>query len=289
MLSVARERPLAPTTLAILKLVDRVVREQRLDYFVTGATARDIVLYGVFGIDTGRGTLDVDLAVALDSWPQFDAVKDSLLATGAFKPDRTTTYRLFYQDRPGQRGYPLDLLPFGGVEQRPNEIAWPPDLSVVMNVAGYREALAASQEVQAEPGFLVRVASLPALAILKLFAWAARGSENSKDALDLATLLRQYSAAGNEDRLFGEELGLLEAVGYDVDLAGARLLGKDAARITTTATRKYVLALLDDAARLDRLHRDVARAFRAADDSIAAAEVLIAQFKTGFAGATPAA
>lgn len=289
MLSVARERPLAPTTLAILKLVDRVVREQRLDYFVTGATARDIVLYGVFGIDTGRGTLDVDLAVALDSWPQFDAVKDSLLATGAFKPDRTTTYRLFYQDRPGQRGYPLDLLPFGGVEQRPNEIAWPPDLSVVMNVAGYREALAASQEVQAEPGFLVRVASLPALAILKLFAWAARGSENSKDALDLAILLRQYSAAGNEDRLFGEELGLLEAVGYDVDLAGARLLGKDAARITTTATRKYVLALLDDAARLDRLHRDVARAFRAADDSIAAAEVLIAQFKTGFAGATPAA
>lgn len=289
MLSVARERPIAPTTLAILKLVDRVVRERRLDYFVTGATARDIVLYGVFGIDTGRGTLDVDLAVAVDSWPQFDAVKDSLLATGAFTSDRGTTYRLFYQDRPGQRGYPLDLLPFGGVEHRPNEIAWPPDLSVVMNVTGYHEALAASQEVQAEPGFLVRVASLPALAILKLFAWADRGSENSKDALDLATLLRQYSAAGNEDRLFGEELGLLEAVGYDVDLAGPRLLGKDAARITTTATRKHVVALLDDAARLDRLHRDIARAFRAAGDSIAAAEVLIAQFKTGFAGATTAA
>lgn len=279
MLSVARERPLAPTTLAILKLVVHAAREQRLDYFVTGAMARDIVLYGVFGIDTGRGTLDVDLAVALDSWPEFDTVKDRLLATGAFETRRGITHRLYYQDRPGQRGYPLDLLPFGGVEHRPNEIAWPPDLSVVMNVAGYREALAASQEVEAEPGFFVRVASLPGLAILKLFAWADRGSENSKDALDLATLLRQYSAAGNEDRLFGEELGLLEAVGYDVDLAGARLLGRDAARITTTATRKHVLALLEDAASLDRLHIDVARAFRAGENAIAEAEVLIAQFK----------
>lgn len=72
MLSVAPERPVASMTLAVLTLVDGVARELALDYFVTGAMARDILLYGVFGIDTGRGTLDVDLAVALDSWLQFD-------------------------------------------------------------------------------------------------------------------------------------------------------------------------------------------------------------------------
>ena len=66
MLSLARDRPLAPLTLAVLTVVDRVARELGLDYFVTGATARDILLYGVFGIDTGRLTRDVDLAVALD-------------------------------------------------------------------------------------------------------------------------------------------------------------------------------------------------------------------------------
>lgn len=281
MLSVARERPVAPMTLAVLTLVDRVARELALDYFVTGAMARDILLYGVFGLETGPATLDVDLAIALDSWPQFDTVKARLVETGAFTSDENKTHRLFYRRGTEQRGYPLDLLPFGGIEQRANEIAWPPDLSIVMNVAGYREALAAAQEVEVHPNFVVRVASLPALAILKLFAWADRGAENPKDALDLATLLRRYGAAGNEDRLFVEEIGLLEALSYNMDLAGPRLLGKDAARATTPATRDQVLALLDDKVRLDRLLRDMARAFRGAEDPIAEAEVLIAQFRTG--------
>ena len=62
MLSVASDRPVAPMTLEILILVERVTRELALDYFVIGATARDILLYGVFGFDTGRATRDVDFA-----------------------------------------------------------------------------------------------------------------------------------------------------------------------------------------------------------------------------------
>lgn len=281
MLSVASDRPVAPMTLEILTLVERVLRELALDYFVMGAAARDILLYGVFGFDTGRATRDVDFAVALDSWPQFDLVKARLVETGAFAPDGSTPHRLFYLRGTGQRGHPLDLLPFGGIEQRSTEIAWPPDLSLVMNVAGYREALAAAQEVEVRPGFVVRVASLPGLAILKLFAWADRGADDPRDALDLATLLRHYGSAGNEDRLFGEELGLLEALNYDLDLASPRLLGRDAARVAAPATRAKILALLDDTVRLDRLLRDMARALRPAEDPIAEAEVLIAQFKAG--------
>lgn len=230
MLSVARERPVDATTLAVLTLVDRIARELALDYFLIGAMAQEILLYGVFGLDTGRATLDVDLAVALDTWQHFDMVKARLVQTGAFTQAREP-HRLLYRAGTGQKGYPLDLLPFGGVEQSPNEIAWPPDLSIIMNVAGYREALAAAQEVEVHPRLVVRVASLPGLAILKLLAWADRGAENPKDALDLTTLLCRYGAAGNEDRLFAEEIGLLEALNYNVDLAGPRLLGQDAARV----------------------------------------------------------
>ncbi len=82
MLSVARERALAPMTLEVLTLVDRIARDLALEYFVTGAMARDILLYGVFGIDSGRATLDVDLAVAVDNWPRFDMVKARLVGTG---------------------------------------------------------------------------------------------------------------------------------------------------------------------------------------------------------------
>jgi predicted nucleotidyltransferase len=38
-----------------------------------------------------------------------------------------------------------------------------------MNVAGYREAFHAAPSVEIDPGFVVRVVSLPGLAILKLF------------------------------------------------------------------------------------------------------------------------
>ncbi len=55
MLSVAPERPVAPIALDVLMLVDRVVRGIGLDYFVTGAMARDILLYHVFGLETGAG------------------------------------------------------------------------------------------------------------------------------------------------------------------------------------------------------------------------------------------
>ncbi|MBI2158748.1 MAG: hypothetical protein HYU26_17895 [Candidatus Rokubacteria bacterium] len=89
-------------TLEILILVERVTRELALDYFVIGATARDILLSGVFGLDTGRATRDVDFAVALDSWPQFDLVKTRLVETGAFAPDENRPQRLFYLRGTGQ-------------------------------------------------------------------------------------------------------------------------------------------------------------------------------------------
>lgn len=282
-LSVTRERPVAPIALDVLTLIERVARELRLDYFVTGATARDVLLYHVFGLETGRTTLDVDLAVAVDSWPEFERLKTRLVEAGVITTDQSRPHRLFYRATAEGKRYPLDLLPFGGLEQRPSEIAWPPDFSVVMNVAGYREALAAAEQVELRPGFIVRVASLPSLAVLKLFAWDDRGFEDSRDALDFGVLLHSYGEAGNEDRLYGDEMPLLEAVGYDVDLASPRLLGRDAARIIGPATRAQVVALLDDPTRCERLAADMARVFRAAEDPVAKAEVMIAQFTHGLA------
>lgn len=283
MISVAPERPVAPIALEVLTLVDRVARDLELDYFVTGALARDILLYHVFGLETGRATLDVDLAVAVNSWPEFDTIKTRLIETRAVSADANRPHRLFYRASSEAKRYPVDLLPFGGIEQRPSQVAWPPDLSIVMNVAGYREAFAAAEEVELRAGFAVRVASLPSLAVLKLFAWDDRGLEDPRDALDVGVLLHSYGEAGNEDRLYGEEMSLLEAVDYNVDLAGPRLLGKDAARIMASSTRAQVVALLDNPARRDRLVTDVARVFRAAEDPIAKAEAAIAQFKAGLA------
>jgi predicted nucleotidyltransferase len=282
MLSVSRERPVDPTTIEILEYIDRSAKDLGLEYFVMGATARDILLNGVFGLGIELATLDVDFAVAVRGWPQFDALKTWLVQTTKFTPDAREIHRLFYLGQTGQRGYPLDLIPFGGIEEPPNAIAWPPDRDIVMNVTGFLDAFAAAHAVEIHPGFIVRVVSLPGLAILKLFAWADRGADNSKDATDLATLLCHYDAAGNDNRLYGEEIGILEASGYNIDLAGPRLLGKDASRIAAPTTRAKMFGLLNDAGRLEQLTRDVAKAVRAvADDPVAVASELIAQFKAG--------
>lgn len=279
MLSVPRERPLDPITLDILRRVDAIARDLAIDYFVVGAMARDILLTGVFGLSVSRATRDVDLAVAVHAWREFDEVKARLVATGSFRSDERIMHRLYHRTA---AGYPLDIIPFGGVERQGGMIAWPPDGAVVMNVASYAEVFASAVPVEVEPRLTIRIASLAGLAILKLCAWADRGAGDPRDALDFATLLRRYSTAGNHDRLYGAEIGVLEAVGYNSDLAGARLLGLDAGRIATASTQKMILALLDDPARMDRLILHVAQELRGMEDDLAKAGELLDQFRGGF-------
>jgi hypothetical protein len=54
-LSISPERPLDPLTLETLKLLDGLLRGEAIPYMLVGATARDLLLYHVFGqAATGR-------------------------------------------------------------------------------------------------------------------------------------------------------------------------------------------------------------------------------------------
>ena len=117
--------------------------------------------------------------------------------------------------------------------------------------------------------------------LLRLFAWRDRHNLTPRDAQDLVIISRGYHDAGNQNRLYGEEFGVLEAVEYDVDLASPRLLGKDARAIANSATLGQATTLLNDANLVDRLITHMATECKAADDSIAAAERLLEQFKAG--------
>ena len=166
-----------------------------------------------------------------------------------------------------------------------NKIAWPRDVGVIMNVAGYEDVLASSIEVQIADGLVVRVASLPGLVLLKLFAWADRRTVNSKDAQDLTILFETYAQAGNEDRLYEEAIDVMEAVDFDLALAGPRLLGRDVGRIASKIALDQLEDLLASNATLEKLVADMARQVRAFDDSLVAAQRLLDQFKAGLSGA----
>jgi predicted nucleotidyltransferase len=247
--------------------------------------ARDILLWHVHGIKTGRATLDVDFAVAVKGWKQFDEIKTRLTETRKFKTANKMEQRLYYI--PGLEGieYPLDIIPFGKVENPRHSIAWPTEKELVMNVAGYDEALGAIVEIEIEDQFVVPVISLPGLTVLKLFAWMDRGGGNTKDALDLAPLLTNYGHAGNSNRLYDQEFELFEAAGFDISNAGSILLGKDVRSIAEPETLTKVLAIIDDPNQAVRLVTHMAPQCRNDldhnNDPVVEAERLLENFKRG--------
>jgi predicted nucleotidyltransferase len=136
-----------------------------------------------------------------------------------------------YSDQAAGFSLPIDLIPFRGVASANGTIEWPPNRDIVMNVAGFEEALTSSVSMEIDEDLSVRVASLPGLTLLKLVAWSDRGRETNKDAADFYRLIAAYADAGNTARLYEHEMELLEAVGFDMQLAGAELLGSDVARL----------------------------------------------------------
>jgi predicted nucleotidyltransferase len=85
----------------------------------------------------------------------------------------------------------------------------------------------------------------PGWLFLKIIAWNDRSPQGSKDAGDLAFLMRNYLDAGNRERLVEEHPDLLADDDFHYERAGARLLGRDIAAIMSPGTRKVVLEILD--------------------------------------------
>src|ERR1019366_7652770 len=249
--SITPSNPVDPATIRVLSAVDYVASALNCPFFVAGATARDLMLVNVYGLRPGRATRDIDFGIAVKSWDEFQGLKERMIATGEFAGDSKAQQRLVYTDRATGFSIPVDLIPFRGVASANQMIAWPPDRDVVLNVAGFEEAWGSSLPVEVEDGFTVRVASVPGLALLKLIAWADRGVQNNKDAADLYRLLATYSEAGNLDRLYDQESALLESVLFDLEIAGAELLGRDVARIYPAATMEQARAWLTSPRLLD--------------------------------------
>lgn len=281
---IAPVKPLDPLTRRVLRGVDQAAGLIASRYFVVGAMARDLVLVNAFGLPPGRATRDIDFGFTVGNWEQFQALKIALVETGQFDAAPRDAHRLNWKDPDTGAIIPVDLIPFGGVASEDKTIAWPPNRDIVMSVAGFEEASESAIRLQIEDDLVVRVASIPGLTVLKLIAWERRRNENNKDAADLRHVLLYYGDAGNLDRLYEQEMPLLEAAGFDIDLAGAQLLGRDTARICHEDTRARIRALLDSEPLVDQLIVQMAGAGFLEDAQAERISSLLKQFCEGFLG-----
>lgn len=228
--------------LEILALIAVEADELDIPIFVVGATARDLILEHEYGIKPKRSTTDVDFAVAVETWAQYELLKKALLDTKQLEFNKNTL-----NFRKLSSGVLIDIVPFGGVESPPGRIAFEPHKDPKMTTAGFTEAYDAAIDVRLSPDLTIKVVSLSGLALLKIIAWYDRPNDRERDIQDLWILLKQYLNAGNRDRLFGEHLDLIDD-DFDDELAGARVLGRDVAKLLTDQTRSIVMSVLNEEA-----------------------------------------
>jgi len=278
------ERPLDPSVMRVIAAVQAGAQAQGLDPLLVGAAARDLLLVHVFGQRVRRATKDVDFAVALADWGAFENLKACLVRDHGFVDDPMQLQRLsFMAEGPGA-GTTIDLVPFGALQVDRHTLVWPPEMDVYMTVAGFEEALGSALLVALSEELVVKVASLPGLAILKLFAWSDRHHRDAKDAVDLCTLLRSYSEAGTFDRMTDPDQALDQYLALECndEKTGAWLLGLDCGQLASPDTAVALRGLLRDENRRESLIGGMASADRGVKGAVQRAEELLDLFIQGF-------
>jgi len=242
---------ISETSVSILREIQEVSTRMNVPFFVVGATARDIILEHQFDIKPKRATIDIDIGVLIAGWDQFGTLKDELIRSARFSPSKQKQ-RLIYNDN-----FPLDIMPFGAIEDENGSISWPPDHEIRMSIAGFQECFqhAVSVKLSSSPELIVKMVSLAGLALLKLISWDDNPERRLKDAPDLLLIMRHYLDAGNLDRLFDEGSDIIEADSYDYDLASARFLGRDIANISSPATKAKLIEILEREANSKHGHK----------------------------------
>lgn len=211
-----------------------------INFIVVGALARDLIFEHQHRITPDRATRDVDVAIGIDDWNEYNRLSTRLTEEYGFNTtDRA--HRLFYRDN-----VPLDLIPFGAIEGKKREIRWPPEEAFVMSTIGFSEVYDCSLVGVIDGELETKVASLPGIGILKLFAWNDRSHITKKDAKDFCSIVFNYidiigmSLYDDHDDLVNDD--------FDRPVASAQILGRDSQPILRLSTdlQERIRTLLEE-------------------------------------------
>lgn len=235
-LTISSEKIGNPLLVELLrKLTDSFSKMDR-EFYVIGATARDIIMQQLLDTESKRRTRDLDIAIAIPDWDAFEQVKQSLIADG-FEKSRDMQQRFYYGE------YELDIVPYGVVAKADDNIYWPPEEVVAMSVKGFDEVLSEAITVSIDDEFKVKIASLHGLFLLKFNAWLDRNAKTSKDAEDMSFILSNYFMA-NLDREIHQEVYDWE--NFDEYIVGGYWLAYDLVTLLNTKQLNYYKEVIED-------------------------------------------
>lgn len=225
-----------PLLVELLRKLTVSFNRMHREFYVIGATARDVILKQVVGSESKRRTMDLDIAIAIPNWEKFAEVQDVLVSDG-FEKSRDFKQRFYYRE------YELDIVPYGNVAKDNDIIYWPPEEDIAMSVKGFDEVLSNSITVSIDNEFSVKIASLHGLFVLKLDAWVDRNLVTSKDAEDMSFILQNYFMA-NIDRGIHSEVYDWED--FQEYVAGAYWIAFDIANLLKKEHLTFYIDIIKD-------------------------------------------
>ena len=216
-------------------------RQLGAEVFVVGAAARDIALRLLDVTNAPRRTMDLDVAVMLQEWNQYERLT-SILLQNHFEKAREKQ-RFYYLGSNGRIRFEVDIVPFGAIAEE-DQVAWPPEGSPVMSVRCFEDVMRAADKVTVDGAFAFRLASLSGQFLIKLDTWNDRRMKTKKDAVDMAFLLQNvyvaYALA--HDGLPPEVDTNTEQ--FDVIVAGAEWMAADLKKILSDEHRHFYAEML---------------------------------------------
>lgn len=206
------------------KLLDELIpvfQKLEIKFFVIGATARDIIME-LHGEKSGRRTQDIDIAIAVDKWEQFENIEKEITQLLNFQKDTKQQQQFLYLSY-----FRIDIVPYGGITNAEDKIFWPPDQSFAMSVLGFEEAEKDLVRVKIDDTIEIDIVSLAGIFILKLVAWKDRHHKGNKDADDIGFILLNYLNIHEERAATEHYEDVYEIENFSTTKASAALLGID--------------------------------------------------------------
>lgn len=235
------QKKIPANQIRILTAVFNALAELEIKAFVVGATARDLIFEYAYEANIRRKTEDIDFGVAVESWADYERLKETLISTKKFKNDAKNEQKLWWTESGEEMK--IDLVPFGNLESPAGQIAFPPKGDFVMNTAGFEEAFENSLLIELNENLIIKIASLAGLGLLKFVAYNDRPAERRRDVQDIFFIAENYLKAGNEERIYENDEELIDD-DFNYETIGARLFGRDIAPLLNGKTEVIISKLL---------------------------------------------
>jgi predicted nucleotidyltransferase len=205
-----------PRLAEVLTSVDDSCKLLGVDFYILGALARDV--WYEQGAVAALGTKDVDFAILISDVNDFTKLKELLERDHGFTRIADNQFALIAQNR-----LEIDILPFGQLEVEDGEAFDVEERKVKVN--GLNQVyLDSVKNVFLFKDREFKVATLPAIIMLKLIAYDDRPEQRANDPEDCMSIIKNYYSL-QSDLIFDHHFDLL--VYMPPDVAAPRVIGRE--------------------------------------------------------------